>query len=77
MNKILKLIIDDYQNHKLSAEYKFALHRYCDAERKFMDTLNKNQKAEFLKLDFIAGELNVAEQNDFAEFLFSYLIKSL
>ena len=32
MNKILKLIIDDYQNQKPSAEYQLALHRFCDAE---------------------------------------------
>jgi len=73
MNKILKLIIDDYHNQKPSAEYKFALHRYCEDERKFMSSLNKKQVKEYLGLDSIASELNVVEQNEFANYLFTYL----
>jgi len=46
MNKILKLIIDDYHNQKPSAEYLLVLHRVCDAEREFMALLDKKQKAE-------------------------------
>jgi len=73
MNKILKLLVDDFVNKESSAEYKLVLHRYCDAEKTFMDSLNNKQKAEYLKLDFVAGELGVVEQNDLAEFLFQNL----
>ena len=73
MNKILKLIIDDYQNHKPSAEYQLALHRYCEAEQEFMAMLNKKQTAKYLKLNFAAGELSVVEQDEFAINLLSIL----
>jgi len=37
-----------------------------------MNSLNKKQKAEYLKLDFIAGELSVVEQNEFSKHLTKY-----
>ena len=72
MNKILKLIIDDYQNQKPTAEYQLALRRYCDFETAFMALLDEKQKAEYLKLDFAAGELALIEQDEFAKYLFNY-----
>ena len=72
MNKILKLIINDYQNQKPSAEYQLTLHRYCDAEQGFMSTLSKKQKVEYMKLDFLVGELSVVEQDEFAKYLFEF-----
>ena len=70
MNKILKLLIDDFQSHKPGAKYQFVLHRFCEAESAFMATLNKKQKAEYLKLDVLGGELGVAELDSFAAYLF-------
>ena len=75
MHKMLKLLIDDFQNVKPSAEYQLALQRACDAEVAFMASLNKKQKAEYLKLDFVNGELGVAELQELAKFLFENLRK--
>lgn len=69
MDKMLKLLIDDFQNHKPSAEYQLILNKVCEAETLFMNSLSKKQKAEYLKLDFSGGELNVAEFHEFAKFL--------
>lgn len=76
MNKLLKLLINDYQNHKLSAEYQLALNKLCDAQRGFMALLNDEQKKAFLMLDCIDGELNIAERDDFAKYLFENLTKT-
>ena len=73
MHKMLKLLVDDFQNVKPSAEYQLVMQRVCDAEVAFMASLNKKQKAEFLKLDFINGELGVTELDEFAKFLFENL----
>ena len=73
MNKILKLLVDDFLNKESSAEYKFVLTRYCDAEKAFMASLGEEQKAEYLKLDFITGELGIVEQNELAEYLYAAL----
>jgi len=71
MNKILKLICDDYHSQRPSAECRLAQKVVCEAQAKFMSMLSKKQKKEFLELDFIQGQLNVQSQNDFAEYLFS------
>ena len=73
MDKILKLLIDDFQNHKPSAEYQLALNKVCEAESAFMNSLNKKQKAEYLKLDFVTGELSIVEFREFAQFLYENL----
>ena len=73
MDKILKLLIDDFQNHKPSAENQLVLNRVCEAETVFMNSLNKNQRAGYLKLDFVNGELNVVELREFAKFLYENL----
>ena len=73
MNKVLKLIIDDYHNQKSSAEYQIVLHRYCESERSFINSLNKKQKVEYLKLVSLDGELNMIEQDEFARYLFDKL----
>ena len=75
MNKILKLLINDFQNQKPGAEYQLVLHRFCEAESAFMATLNKKQKVEYLKLDALGGELGVAELDNFATYLFENLQK--
>jgi len=75
MDKMLKLLIDDFQNHKPSAEYQLILKKYCEAETAFMNSLNKKQKDEYLKLDFKLGKLSIAELNEFAEFLFGIISK--
>ena len=75
MNKLLKLLINDYQNHKLSAGYQMALNKLCNAQKHFMSLLSDEQKKEFLKLDCIDGELNVAERDEFAKYLFENLSK--
>ena len=71
MNKILKLICDEYHNQRPSAEYRLAQKVVCEAQAKFMAGLSTKQKKEFMELDFIQGQLNVQSQNDFAEYLFS------
>jgi len=73
MDKILKLLIDDFQNHKPSAEYQLDLNKVCEAESAFMNSLNKKQKAEYLKLDFVTGELSIVEFREFAQFLYENL----
>ena len=73
MNKLLELVINDYQTQQTSAEYKLRLHLYCEAEKSFMSTLCKQQKAEYLKLDFLGGEVSALEQDDFAKYLFEHL----
>ena len=73
MLKMLKLLTDDFQNVKPSAEYQLVLQRVCEAESAFMAMLDSKQKAEYLKLDFNCGELGVIELNDFAKFLFENL----
>ena len=67
---MLKLLIDDFQNHKPSAEYRLVLNKVCEAESAFMNSLNKKQKAKYLKLDFVCGELNIVELREFALFLY-------
>jgi hypothetical protein len=74
MNSILKLLLNDYQNAKSSDYYKLVLNKACETESKFLNTLSKEQKAEYLKLDFVFGELCVAEQNEFAEYLYKNLV---
>jgi len=59
MDKILNLLINNFQNHKPSAEYQLALNKVCEAESAFMNSLSKKQKAEYLKLDLVCSELNV------------------
>ena len=73
MDKILKLLIDDFQNEKPSSEYQLVLRKFCKAEVKFMATLSEKQKAEYMKLDLLCGELDVAELNNFAKFLYKSL----
>jgi len=76
MNKILKLLVDDYTNKESSAEYKLILHRYCDAEKAFLDLLDDKQKAEYLKLGSVGGELSVLEQDEFAEYIFKNIVEA-
>ena len=73
MNKVLKLIVDDYLNKNSSAEYRLAQKEVCEAQAKFMTGLNKKQQKEFFKLDSIQGKLNVIGHDEFAEFLFEQL----
>jgi len=73
MNKISKLLVDDFLNQKPSAEYKLALNKYCDAEAVFIALLDEKQKAEYLKLDFVTGELSVVEFREFTQFLYENL----
>jgi len=68
MNKILKLLIDDFQNHKPSAKYQPVLNKVCETEMAFMSSLNKKQKAEYIKLDFVCGELSIVELRDLLSF---------
>ncbi|MCL2846091.1 MAG: hypothetical protein FWE38_00190 [Firmicutes bacterium] len=76
MNKIIKLIVDDYLNQKPSAEYRLAQKEVCEAQAKFMTGLNKKQRKEFFKLDSIQGKLNVIEDDECAEFLFKRLFRN-
>jgi len=73
MDKILKLIINNYQNQKPSAEYKLILNQVCEAEERFLSTLSKEQKVEYRKLEFIVAELDVIERDEFAEYLFDFM----
>ena len=45
MDEMLKLLIDDFQNHKPSAEYRLILSKVCEAETTFMNLLSKKQKS--------------------------------
>jgi hypothetical protein len=73
MNKLLQLLVDDFQNQKPSAEYQLVLSKVCEVESAFMALLDKKQKAEYLKLDSVARELGVIELHEFAEFLYKHL----
>jgi len=75
MNKILKLIVDDYHNQKPSAEYRLIQKEVCEAQATFMVGLNKKQRKEFLELDSLLGQLSVIAQDDLAEFLFAHISK--
>lgn len=77
MNKLLKLLVDDYYNQKTSAELKLTLRKLCEAQTKFIDSLNDAQKKEFMQLDSITGEHMAAERNEFANYLFEHLSKIL
>ena len=77
MDKILKLLVDDFQNYKPSAEYQLVLNKVCEAESAFINSLSKKQKAEYLKLDFVCCELNVVELQEFAKYLYSELKSNL
>jgi len=70
MNKVLKLLIDDFTNKESSAVYKVALHRFCDAERLFMASLDNEQKKEYLKLGCLHGDLDIISENELALYLF-------
>ena len=70
MNKILRLLIDDYQNHAISAEYKLVLEKACIMEKAFVNSLNIEQKKAYSELDIAMGELSAWGQNELAEYLF-------
>ena len=73
MDKILKLLLDDFLSQKPSAEYRLILKNCCEAEKTFMSLLDGNQKAEFFKLDSMNGELAVSGLNELAKFLYENL----
>ena len=68
MDKILELLIEDFQHRKMSAEYELVLNKICEAESAFMNLLDEKQKVEYLKFSFITGELDLIEFNEFANF---------
>ena len=70
MNKILKLILDDYQTRNTSAEYKLLLAKICAEERAFMDLLDVEQKKAYLKYESVRNELDILAQNELAVYLF-------
>jgi len=70
MNKILKLLIDDYQHRDISAGYRLMLEKACIIEKAFVGSLNAEQKKAYSELDFAMSELNTWGQNEFAEYLF-------
>lgn len=69
MKKILELMVDEFHRQKPSVEYLLRQKNVCEIERLFMASLDKKQKAEYLKLDFVIGEMIAAELDEFAEFL--------
>jgi len=73
MNKVLKLIVDDFTEKNVSAEYKVIQHEYCGIERPFIETLSPEQKKEYFKLESLRGELNDQLFSDFARYLFEHL----
>ena len=77
MNKLLELIIEDYKNQKQSAESRLALNKVCELELSFTSALNEEQRAEYLKLEYIAAELFALELDDFAVYLFEFIKKYL
>ena len=70
MNKLLKLLIDDYTQRDTSAEYKLLLQRACDVEKSFTATLNNEQRKVYFELDILNGDLAVLDGNEFAEYLY-------
>ncbi|MCL2570020.1 MAG: hypothetical protein FWE16_02325 [Firmicutes bacterium] len=75
MNKILRLLVDDFLSRKPSAEYLLVLKNCCDAEKAFMALLDEKQKAEFFKIDALNGELAVSGLNELVKFLYKSLIQ--
>lgn len=61
MSKILKLIINDYQNQKLSNKYQLILTKVCEAEKICCSTLNKEKQAEYLNFESIINKLILLE----------------
>jgi len=73
MVKILKLLADDFHAGNVSAEYKVLQNRFSEVEKPFMDSLDEEQKKEYLKLDSVQAELQSQEFNDFAKYLLENL----
>ena len=73
MDKILRLLIEEFLEQKPSAEYQLALHKFCEAETEFMKLLDDKQKAEYFKFDFEYGKLDIVSMNAIAEFIFENL----
>ena len=73
MDKILKLLLDDFLSQKPSAEYRLTLKKCCEAEKAFMALLDGKQKSEFFKLDTMNGELEASGLNELAKFLYENL----
>jgi formylmethanofuran dehydrogenase subunit B len=73
MDKVLKLLVDDFGERGTSAEYRVILHKHCEIERPLIASLNDEQKKEYFKLESMRGELQVQGFNDFAEFLLLHL----
>jgi len=75
MDKILKLLLDDFLSQKPSAEYRLVLKNCCEAEKAFMALLDEKQKVEFFKLDSMNGKLAVSGLKELAMFLYENVRK--
>ena len=73
MNRILKLLIDDYGDRNSTAEYKVEQMKFCEAERAFVNSLSEEQKKAYPALNSLHGELGCIEQKQVAEFVFKNL----
>ena len=40
MYRILEILIEDFENQKPSEAYQLAQHKFCEAEKAFMDSLS-------------------------------------
>lgn len=70
---VLKMLIENYQQHEMPLAYKLILKSFCEAEREFMNSLDEKQRSKYFELDSKRGELNAVERDEFA----GYLIKAL
>jgi hypothetical protein len=73
MEKIWALIVEASKNREISDNYKDILRRYADAEKSFVETLDEKQKSAYIDLGYLRGDLDIAEQDDFAKYLYMYI----
>ena len=75
MHRILQILIDDFKNRKLSAEYQLIQHKVSEVENPFMGSLSKELCKEYLKLEALQNELHSQAFDEFALYVFENLKK--
>ena len=73
MEKVLKLLIDDFREINVPANYKAELTKYCQKEREFLLSLSEEQKKVYEELQHIQADMESIQQQEFAKFIHKYL----
>ena len=75
MHRILEILIEEFENKKPTDKYKLEQHKFCEAEKVFMDSLSGEQKKAYLGLGSIQGKLQTITFEDFSVYIFENLKK--